>query len=472
MNVTAFRTLPALIAVALGCAACDAGSSSEGAGGAANTGGAGSGGTSGQPSVSEGTLTIATARRTPLRKGVLGLNYWLWSPTWGDNVAGTEAFAERLHPGLLRVGGHNNDSNDPDPFNEDELDQAVAYAKAIGAEPLLQVPVLADVDGAPPSAETAAAMVKYANITREHGVKYFSIGNEPDLYPDQEAGMSAYTASDYCATVSAFVPAMLAVDPSIQIVGPDLSWKYQTGSQDWLTPILSDCGDLFDIISVHRYAVAPEQANSAQALSDAARFRAVITDLKAKIARSPRGERPLAFTETNITYNGDPAMPMFDASPGTLIAGLWAADALGVALESDVWSFDFWSIREGWTLGLIDSEKKPRPAYHALGLFADHFGDSSVPVTSAPKDVHAYASRNAEDDATLAIVVNFTHSLQKLTVEVAELPSLVSARFELPPLSVSALELPDDGQASGFVYSSTEHASGSSPAPIAPVTGD
>lgn len=42
---------------------------------------------------------------------------------------------------------------------------AVAYARAIGAEPLIQVPLLADIDGSPPTAASAAAMVTYANVT-------------------------------------------------------------------------------------------------------------------------------------------------------------------------------------------------------------------------------------------------------------------------------------------------------------------
>jgi len=61
----------------------------------------------------------------------------------------------------------------------------IAYARAIGAEPIIQVPVLADIGGAVPTGATAAAMVTYANVTKSYGVRYFSIGNEPDLYAMQ-----------------------------------------------------------------------------------------------------------------------------------------------------------------------------------------------------------------------------------------------------------------------------------------------
>ncbi len=166
---------------------------------------------------------------------------------------GPRRWSPRSRRPYLRVGGYNNDANTPDTFDNAQLDAMVAYARAIGAEPILQVPHLAaDSTGAPATAANAAAMVTYANVTKGYGIKYFSIGNEPDLY--DSAGLPAdstkpaipgYTTDQYCASVTAYVTAMKAVDPTIKIVGPDLAYKYQAGngSYDWLTPILNSCGD-------------------------------------------------------------------------------------------------------------------------------------------------------------------------------------------------------------------------------------
>jgi hypothetical protein len=132
-----------------------------------------------------GQIVVSAAKRTQ-RTGTFGLNYWMWSPTFGNNLAGTEEAAAALAPRFLRVGGHNNDNNMPDPFTAAEVDRAVAYAKAVGAEIILQVPLLGDEAGGTPTAANAARMVTDANVSRGHGIKYFSIGNEPDLYPDQE----------------------------------------------------------------------------------------------------------------------------------------------------------------------------------------------------------------------------------------------------------------------------------------------
>src|SRR6478736_3823699 len=156
--------------------------------------------------VTPSPLVISTTTRTP-RTTATGVNYWLWMPAFGDDVTGTNTLTAALKPTVMRVGGYNNDANTQDPFDDAAFDTAVAYARAIGAEPIIQVPLLADISGKPPTAATAAAMVTYGNVTKSYGLKYFSIGNEPDLYASQglvadstQPAIPGYTPADYCAT--------------------------------------------------------------------------------------------------------------------------------------------------------------------------------------------------------------------------------------------------------------------------------
>ncbi len=169
-------------------------------------------------SVSVGTVVVSTATRTP-RTTTWSVNYWTWMPSYGDDVTGTETQIAALKPSVIRVGGYNNDANTADPFDNAQFDRAVTYAHAVGAEPLIQVPLIADISGKTPTAATAAAMVTYANITKGYAIKYFSIGNEPDLYATQGSLADAskpafpnYAPSDYCASARACVTAMKAVE--------------------------------------------------------------------------------------------------------------------------------------------------------------------------------------------------------------------------------------------------------------------
>jgi hypothetical protein len=202
--------------------------------------------------VNASPVVTSAKTRTPLTT-TRSINYWMWAPSYGDHISGTEAQIAPLGFELMRIGGYDNDANSPDPFDEAQVDKAIVYARAIGAEQLLQVPLLGDAHGMPSTADTAAAMVSYANVTKKYGIKYFSIGNEPDLYARQGSltdmnapAIVGYVPENYCASVRAYVTAMKSVDPSISIVGPDLAYQY-TASANWLSPVLRGCGELFDI---------------------------------------------------------------------------------------------------------------------------------------------------------------------------------------------------------------------------------
>src|SRR5262249_48660343 len=156
---------------------------------------------------------------------------------------------------------------------------------------------------------------------------------------------TTYAAADYCASFREYATAMKAADPTIQILGPELSWKYIAGN-DWLTPFLDGRGDVVDIVSVHRYPFAPHETTVAAAFGDAAPCRGVIGAPRANRDQHGLTATPLALTEEHITYDGDPAKSTLPASPQTFYAGLWVADNLGVALEEGLWTAAFWHIAD------------------------------------------------------------------------------------------------------------------------------
>jgi hypothetical protein len=412
-------------------------------------------------------VVISTATRTP-RVTTLSVNYWMWPAAFGDPIAGTEAQVAPLLPAVMRIGGYNNDANTPDPFDDGELDKAVAYARAIGAQPLLQVPHLADTAGQPPTAAEAADLVRYANVTMGYGIKYFSVGNEPDLYSTSglpsdstQPAIPGYMPSDYCASAATYVAAMKAVDPTIQIVGPDLAYRYVTGSgaNDWLTPILETCGDLFDVVSIHRYPFEAAQATLPAAAADATAFRALLVSVRGLMQSAGYPDKPLALTEMNVVY--DATTCVLAASPRTVGSALWMADGLGVGIESGLWTSAVWAISDDNTaaLGIIGLPPAhlPRPEYYAYQLYADHFGPTVLDVTSMPVGVSAHASRNQADDATEVIVINWNGVPTALAFQVTGLPTAPdTATFVLPPVSMASVEIPDNAPASALVYSDAQ----------------
>jgi hypothetical protein len=421
------------------------------------------------------TVVISTTARKP-RITTWSVNYWQWMPAYGDDVSGTDNLVAFLTPAILRVGGYNNDINAPNPFDDGALDASVAYARAIGAEPLIQVPLLADDNGQPPTPATAAAIVSYANVTMQYGIKYFSIGNEPDLYSVQGSPADAtkpaipgYTPAEFCTAAAGYVAAMKAVDPTIVIVGPELAYKYQAGNPDadWLTPILTGCGDLFDIISIHRYPFEAAQATLTAAAADPAAFRNIIRSVEGILTATGQGAKPLALTEMNIVY--DATTQTLDASPGTVGAALWLADSLGTAIELGLWTSCVWNISDtdDWSLGLIGpgSSHAPRPSYYAYALYAVHFGPTLVQVAPPPQGVSVHASRNRADDGTQIIVINWNSGPAALELLVTGLAGAMTRTVTLvaPSVSIAAVEIADNGAAGAWTYGEPQYRSGSGP---------
>ncbi len=412
------------------------------------------------------TIIVTGDGSTPAPPTAYGQNYWSWVMQYGDQVDQVQSSAGQLGYKVLRAGGHNNDNNDPEPFGNDQVDAFIAYARSTGAEPILQVPLLADTAGNRPTAQTAADMVTYANVTKGYGVRYWEIGNEPDLYSDQGDLPVGYTAESYCTDFAAFADAMRAVDPTIRILGPELSYKYVTGN-DWLTPFLMGCGTKVDIVSVHRYPFAAAACTIANAMSDAAQLRATVRQLRSVLDGLGMTATPLAITESNFSYEGDPTLQIMPAALGTFYAGMWAADVTGVALEENLWTLAFWSIDEGFDTGFFTSDTfLPRPAAFAYELVSNHFGPTVLHAQTVPTGLGAYASRDATAAKTIVLLLNRTATDSSAVVGFTGIGASIPNRaVALPAYSLTLLELSDLGPVSAWLYTKAMADQGMAPQP-------
>jgi hypothetical protein len=460
----ASSTLPRAAAAALLLAAACVGSSAQG------------------PTYPEGPAgTIAIDGSAPRAITTrYGQNYWSWDG-YGNNMPKVQALVAPLGLDLLRAGGYNNDaerSTGPygsDPFGEPQLDAFVAYAAAVGAEPIVQVPLIDSYQkhGGTADPADAAALVRYANVTRGYGVKYWEIGNEPDLYGIANNGridVPGYTVARFIADFNAFAAAMKAVDPTIQILGPELAWRYypnqpEGSADDWLTPFLEQCRGSYDVVSLHRYPFDAAHATLENAMGDVDTFVGFAQAVTAHLAALAPGV-PFAITEANITWDGDPAHSVASASPQTLPAAIWVADVLSAAREQGLWAQHFWSLSEYWTLGFIDPVTvRPRPEYHGFQLVSAYMGPVEL-TSTPPPGFSVYASRSAADDATVAVVLNKHATNDAETFAFTAMTGTPAPGFTatFPAYSISVVVFPDGGGAPEIHrYSGAEAAAGSGP---------
>lgn len=308
-------------------------------------------------------------------------------------------------------GGDWGDEND---ITELQLDNFIALAKQLGAEPAIHV----RLHGGSP--EAAAELVRYANVEKQYAVRYWSVGNEPELYGD-------YDTVRYNEEWRVIAEAMLEVDPELILIGPDVSQVLGDPQADprdvngkyWVDEFLRANGDLVDIVSIHRYPF-PVSMSSGPAQPEALRdnlpqWDSILANLKATVCRETGRSLPIAVTEFNSHWN---AVTGGTGTPDSHFGAIWLADVLGRMIRSDVeivaqFALQSASDNGGW--GLF-SRTEARPSYYVYRMF-QHLGDQLVYAASGAENVSVYAAKDAEGDLTI-LVINLNESQQTLPIQV------------------------------------------------------
>lgn len=252
------------------------------------------------------------------------------------------------------------------------------------------------------------------------------------------------------------VEAVLDVAPTLQIVGPDLGYKYQPGF-DWLTRTLRGCGDLFDVVAVHRYPFESLVATPDNARADMDAYRTAIAHVRATMSSTGLGEKPLAVTEAELAYVASPTGNPIGSILATTPHALWVADYFGVSAELGLWASDIYVLSgpDEYIPGLIGlpPERPLRPAYHSIALAVTPAGATRYSATSVSTDLRVYASRNREDDGLHVALVHWGSAERTTTVAVEGSGTAVTGvTLSVPAQSVTSLTLPDQGSPKALTY--------------------
>jgi alpha-N-arabinofuranosidase len=189
-------------------------------------------------------------------------------------------------------------------------DEFLAWCAEVGAEPFL-VNACRSVEEAVRWVEytnhpgdTAYSRARAANGHREpYGVRYWGVGNE--VYGHWQMGHRP--AARYAADAREHASFMRVVDPSLQLVAVGQR------REEWMRPLISTAGDLFDFVSLHLYGASTHLMDG----GGSGEFEAVVaqslyfeqeiaaySDLVADLAAEAGVERPLsiALDEWNIRH--------------------------------------------------------------------------------------------------------------------------------------------------------------------------
>jgi len=344
-----------------------------------------------------------------ISKFVLGANHGPWADL---GVTSLEAAKTSGITFLRWPGGNWGDQNDVQTY---QIDNYIIQAHLIGAEPGMTVRLL---DGTP---EQAAQLVRYVNIDKGYGVKYWSIGNEPDLFIVSD---SIWTPEYYSKRWREFAIAMKAVDPTIQLYGPEISAflgdkdyfdpreflyvdavKLDITKRDYLTQFLKVNNDLVDIVAVHHYPFPKSRVDGVPSWTElrdnTPEWDRIIPNLRRIVKETTGTDKPVGITE----FNSDASNAMgSETSTDSFYNALWLADILGRIIRTQPDIAAYWLLNTNYAGHGLTTSFGRHPSYYVYQLYKQ-FGNHLLVANSPEEYVSLFAAKR-DDGAITAIFVN------------------------------------------------------------------
>jgi len=274
-------------------------------------------------------------------------------------------------------GGYANPNNTFDAF--------IGVARATGAQPLITVNYGSNItcNGGGNPAE-AAAWVRYANVTKGYGVKYWEIGNEvygngtypggweTDLHPQK--GPAAYASN-----AATFIDAMKAADPSIKVGVALTTPGYWPDGQtpNWNTTVLDGVCAKIDFVDVHWYPIN-DAGTDADLLASTGQIAGMMSTLRAALSAhcgARAAQIQILLGEMNTNSTGKQRVGLVDA--------LFLADGSMTWLEDGAANASWWDLHNGIDLSGNNSVSLYGAAtYGDLGVLSN--GDMTARASEPP----------------------------------------------------------------------------------------
>ena len=371
------------------------------------------------------------------------------------------------------------------------FDDFMGIASKVGAAPIITVNY-----GSGTAAE-AAAWVKYANVTKGYGVKYWELGNE--VYGDGTYGTSweyntkSKGATAYADNIADYITQMKAADSSIKVGAllttygnwPDGKIATNYGdSADWNQTVLQKDGAKLDFVILHYY---PTSTTESGMLAQYQNIANIVKQTRAELteyAGSNASNIKIMITETDANYE-------LDSAP----SALFAADTYLTFLQNGVSNVDWWDLHNGATTAAKDADGATEygdegllsnascsgsacepaadtvfPTYYGLKAVGDFAapGSEMIATTSSNSAVIAYAVKQSSGAVNLLLVNHSASSSQPVSVayegvkptgvasaeqfsegtkKLTTLSGVSSSGLTLPAYSITVLKLAAGGSA-------------------------
>lgn len=331
--------------------------------------------------------------------GHLANNYLWTTPPYHQAVKGlTPRVASKS-----QAPAHWNWAANPDgTFRKDlDFDEFITQCRKADIEPVIVINVLSHTYQGGPSVaelrEAAVEWVRYANVTRKYGVKYWQIGNEQDHHAKR------LSMEEYKEIYGDFAKAMHAVDPTIQ-TGVAI-----IGNAKWAKTILDAFPEYVDFVGCHQYQWRGWDVQTWRDFTDPVIGNLLKTDRV--IDQSARPDAEIMVTEFSPWgrwYDGK------GGKPDMLRMLCFSEMLLHAATLKRVAYTHFWGTHSPWVgenvHGGLSSALTPdneiTPPAQVIGLVNNNLGDAMVQADRVKGSLRTFASYSKADGQLTVFIIN------------------------------------------------------------------
>jgi alpha-N-arabinofuranosidase len=324
-----------------------------------------------------------------------------------------------------------------------DFDEYIEMCNDVGASPLVVVAYDAAFntrvcDGKPTKAQlltNAVEWVRYANIKKGYGVKYWMIGNESWNNPEYNGRV---TASKYADDLDDFATAMKAVDPSIKIIANGKSGWWQTilesnavSKIDFLGlseyPVLNYTGgyDYYlqnDVDLTHEVDMAIDDINTYAATPHKSRIKVIATEYNSiDWSNTWPSVNNLGHALVNFQMFGDLVVkPKLEAA--CMWTTRWVENAINPQSVYDA----------------FDSEGNENAVALAIDVWGNNLLSEMVESTNNGSVVKSYASYDDDDKRLNIFLLNKDLAVQQVDISINNfVRDFTGSIWQLHGLSVS-----------------------------------
>lgn len=347
----------------------------------------------------------------------MGQNAWMPSFKYSGKF---EVLAPKLTDAgvkMIRIGGtnYNKIPSGNNGLTYAQYDILINSIKGTGAEPIVQISHFLTY-------QTAKDLVYYLNVNKNYGIKYFSIGNEPDL-----EGLSSAAVKTYITTLA---PAIRDITASAIIMGPDCAWMNGGSYGNMLNDLLGGSQNVagkdskgryyLDIITYHLY----DRYNITEIEDRMIAFKTILANVN-----TTRTDKPLdwALTEFNTTSDNNKVGLPPDFKVWSMYAGQFYAQVYGLGMKYGAVTVNAWATHEqsgartGTDLGLFDADPTytGRSNYYHTMMLGKFIKYNYMPTSSNNGNVKVVSTYSTTTLGYHVLLMNNTATQYNATVRLS-----------------------------------------------------